>query len=95
MRNLLIFIYLNKEFSQLESISEADESKEETKVPEQIKADIWSEKSEIGKSNGETKRDKFRTRSDVVTKTIFRQIKQHYVDEFKRVFDFTKRRRRS
>ena len=95
MRNLLIFIYLNKGFSRLESISEADESKEETKDPEQIKADIWSEKSEIGKSNGETKRDKFRTRSDVVTKTIFRQIKQHYVDEFKRVFDFTKRRRRS
>lgn len=40
------------------------------------------------------KLNKFQVRMDVVSKTIFRCIKAYYVEDFKKVFDFTQRRKR-
>lgn len=39
--------------------------------------------------------NKFKTRMDVVGKTIMRTIKAHYVTEFKKAFDFTKRSKKA
>lgn len=76
--------------------SEKVETSEETEpvlIMEDEPSSPTKSKSTV-KPSKSSKLNKFQIRMDVVSKTIFRQIKAYYVSDFKKSFDFTKRRKR-